>query len=295
MRPLLLLLFGFYAFRVAGQFPERDSVTGFYRSVVKVLAGDSLGGRLASSADEKKAATYISALFNQQKGVPVHRHEFQYPNTDNSMMLSSVNVYAFIDNHADSTVLIGAHYDHLGNGAYRSRSYGKKGIHPGADDNASGVAMLLGLQKRYKYWATKKYNYLFVAYSAHEPGLYGSSAFSAFCKQRFKSLCLVINFDMVGRFDNTSRVLNIYGVQSLTSYKPAFDTLIFDGKLYTQDIDKIDETDARSFLLAGTRCLSFTTGIHNDYHKITDTEDFINYPGMFHIQMFVEKVLKYLP
>lgn len=295
MKPLLLLLFGFYAFCVNGQLPERDSVTSFYRSVVKVLASDSLGGRLASSADEKKAATYISVLFKQQKGVRVHRHEFQYPNADSSLTLSSANVYAFIDNHADSTVLIGAHYDHLGNGAYRSRSYGKKGIHPGADDNASGVAMLLGLQKRYKYWTTKKYNYLFVAYSAHEPGLYGSSAFSAFCKQRFKPLCLVINFDMVGRFDNTSRVLNIYGVRTLTGYKPAFDALVFDGKLYTQDIDKIDETDARSFALAGKRCLSFTTGIHNDYHKITDTEDLINYQGMLHIQMFVEKVLKCLP
>lgn len=295
MKPLLLVLFGFYAFCVAGQSSEKDSITGFYRSVVKVLASDSLGGRLASSADEKKAAAYISALLKQQKGVRVHRHEFQYPNADSSITLSSANVYAFIDNHADSTVLIGAHYDHLGNGAYRSRSYGKKSIHPGADDNASGVAMLLGLQKRYKYWATKKYNYLFVAYSAHEPGLYGSSAFSAFCKQRFKPLCLVINFDMVGRFDNTSRVLNMYGVQSLTGYRPVFDTLAFDGKLYTQDIDKIDETDARSFLLSGTRCLSFTTGIHNDYHKITDTENLINYQGMLHIQMFVEKVLRSLP
>jgi hypothetical protein len=295
MKPLFLLLFCFYAFFVRAQSSEMGLVTGFYRSVVKVLASDSFGGRLAASADEKKAATYISEMFKQQKGVRVHRHEFQYPNTDSSMMLSSVNVYAFIDNHADSTVLIGAHYDHLGNGAYRSRSYGKKGIHPGADDNASGVAMLLGLQKRYKYWATKKYNYLFVAYSAHEPGLYGSSAFSVFCKQHVKPLCLVINFDMVGRFDNTSRILNIYGVQSLTGYKPSFDTLAFDGKLYTQDIDKIDETDARSFAEAGKRCLSFTTGIHNDYHKITDTEDLINYQGMFHIQMFIEKVLKNLP
>jgi Zn-dependent M28 family amino/carboxypeptidase len=173
-----------------------------------------------------------------------------------------------------------------------SRSYNKKGIHNGADDNASGVALLLGLAKKFKSWENKKHNYLFVCNSAHEIGLFGSTAFSKFALDNFKPIVLALNFDMVGRLDNDIKIMNVYGIQTLNEYQnQKIDLVAFDGIVMSNFNDKISECDLKSFAENGISCLSFTTGYHSDYHTITDDEEFINYNGIQQIEQYVIDLL----
>jgi Zn-dependent M28 family amino/carboxypeptidase len=215
---------------------------------------------------------------------------------DTGKLLTGSNIYCYLDNGADSTILISAHYDHLGmGGGEHSRSYGKTGIHPGADDNASGVALMMGLTRSYKRWRQKRYNYLFVGYAAHEVGLYGSAAFSNYCNSHFKPVCLAVNFDMVGRLDVHERTIAIYGFPSLYKDGKMMQSGESDVRIYTDEPEKIFITDCKSFAEQGIHCLSFTTGLHADYHKVSDIATKINYDGMYTMQLLAEHVLKSYP
>jgi len=154
-------------------------------------------------------------------------------------------------------------------------------IHNGADDNASGVALMLLLSKQAKREMTKKYNYLFVAYSAHEIGLFGSTAFYDFIHSKVKPISQMINFDMVGRMDRSSPVLSVF-VSTKSSSRAAdyFEQLKARPKINLDFNTKIKNSDCRIFDANGIEALSFTTGIHTDYHKPSDDADKINYAGM---------------
>jgi Zn-dependent M28 family amino/carboxypeptidase len=281
----ILLLFTTFTF---AQNREQKSNSSYYKEIITVLANDSLQGRTTSTIYEDKSANFISKKFKEIKRFKPNSQQFNYSRKDNTTIKTSRNIYCYIDNKAKTTILIGAHYDHLGMGEGISRSYNKKGIHNGADDNASGVALLLGLAKKFNTWENKKYNYLFVCYSAHEIGLFGSASFSKFAKENFKPITLALNFDMVGRLDNDRKVVNVYGIQTLTeTQSQKIDLVAFDGIVTTNYSDTIYECDLKTFAENGIPCLSFTTGVHSDYHAITDDEEFINYNGMIQIEKYV--------
>lgn len=262
----------------------------FYKHIIYTLSADDMNGRMAGTVDEKSAANFIKNTFAELK-LPAHINDFEYKIRDTGNTREGANIYCYVNNHSDSTILIGAHYDHIGRGGIYSRSFGKNAVHPGADDNASGVALLFGLVARQNKWTNKKYNYLFTTFAAHEVGLYGSAAFSDFCKKTLKPICLVLNFDMVGRLDTRERALTVYSYRA--NIKSSCKTLhiAFNGKIMDDEPDKVFETDCRSFANSGIKCLSFTTGIHNDYHKITDDAASINYSGIWDIQAFIESLL----
>jgi Zn-dependent M28 family amino/carboxypeptidase len=262
--------------------------------IISVLANDSLQGRIASSIFEQKAAQFIYNSFLKLHLKPQFQ-EFDYKKNDTAIAKKSKNIYCFVNHNADSTIILGAHYDHLGLGEGMSRSYGKKGIHPGADDNASGVAMLLDLAKNSNKWQSKKYNYLFVCYSAHEIGLFGSTAFATFIPNKFKKIKQVYNFDMVGRLDDNSKLVTIYGLKTLSEKQQnSFRKIRFFGKTIADLDDVILKTDASAFVKNNIPALSFTTGTHSDYHKISDTVDKINFQGLEIVENYVISVLKSL-
>lgn len=291
MRIVCLLLL-FLQFQIAA-FPqqEKDSVSlNYYKKVVVFLASDSLYGRAVGSVYEKKAAEFIEAEFRKSNIGKVFRQNFTCLPPDSIKEVSSQNIYLWMNNHADSTILISAHYEHLGMGGGKSRSY-KSGIHNGADDNASGVALMLNLVRTSASWSSKKYNYIFVAYSAHEVGLLGSLAFQTVCLKKKLKLALVINMDMVGRYDKDAKVINVYGLSTMKRKLDYFREMMDGSKIYTQENDNIYLTDAKYFAQKGIPSLSFTTGIHNDYHKISDDEDKINYPGILLVEQLIGKFL----
>ena len=157
--------------------------------VVKYLASDKLEGRETGTKAEKVAAKYLVKQFKkiglESKGDKGFYQDFTYTPKVNphasaeeqAKVLDPItgrNVIGYINNDAEYTVIIGAHYDHLGYGHEGSRYTGDPQIHNGADDNASGVAVILELAKFLKE-NNKKHNYLFLAFSGEEKGLWGSN------------------------------------------------------------------------------------------------------------------------
>ncbi len=256
-----------------------------------MLASDSMAGRPSSSIYEEKAAQYISRQFSLQSLKPKFQ-VFKYQPKDSVHCSKSKNVFCFINNRSDSTIIIGAHYDHLGLGGSLSMNMGKKGIHNGADDNASGIALLLGLVKTYPQWKNTNYNYVFVAYSAHEIGLFGSENFSKTAVKKYKKISLVINFDMVGRMNPELKWLKLYGTSTLKNKKSFFDIEKFGLHYRFENDIMLSQLDTKSFVEKQIPCLSISTGIHDDYHKMSDDEVKINYQGILLIQQLLEEFLK---
>ena len=161
---------------------------------VAFLADDKLEGRQTGSDGEKAAADYIAERFKAlglvAKGTNDYFQAFTFkPKTnphqkvnytvkEGDSTITGTNVVGFINNNVENTVVIGAHYDHLGRGAEGSlyRGEDSTAIHNGADDNASGVAILLNLASKLKT-ENKGNNYLFIAFSGEEMGLLGSNYF----------------------------------------------------------------------------------------------------------------------
>ncbi|MEO6163057.1 MAG: M20/M25/M40 family metallo-hydrolase, partial [Candidatus Binatia bacterium] len=179
-------------------------------------------------------------------------------------------------------LVIGAHYDHLGLGHYGARDQSTAGlIHHGADDNASGTAVLLQLARRLSQLEPKPARAIvFVAFSAEELGRHGSRHFVAKWPQ-IDSIKSMVNLDMVGRL-RENRV-TVFGTRS----SPPFDAIIGAGAkqlgLQTNQPDGVGPSDHLSFYNKQIPVLHFFTGSHTDYHRPGDTWDKLNYAGMAQI------------
>lgn len=292
MRELVLLAAAHLLSCLALRAQSFTNDTSYYKYIIQTLADDSMKGRAVASIDEDKSAAFIKRCFKASQRIQAKVQTFTFIHPLDHQNMVSKNVYGYINNRASQTLLIGAHYDHIGLGEYRSLSYHNQGeVHNGADDNASGVALLLNLARQYQRWGSKNYNYVFVAYSAHEVGLFGSMAFKQFLDSSLPKVCLVLNFDMVGRMDQRSKVVSIYGYSSLDHIRSYFHKTPQEVNLQLYENDMILQTDAKAFYENGIPSLSFTTGTHLDYHKISDDEQYINYSGMQWVQDIVEDFL----
>lgn len=206
---------------------------------------------------------------------------------------TGTNIAAYIDNHKPYTVVIGAHYDHLGRGEDGNSLYtGKdKAIHNGADDNASGTAALLEMAGWVKHHKLRHYNYLFVNFSGEELGLLGSKNFVKDEKLDSNHIAYMINMDMVGRLNDSTRALTIGGVGT----SPAWAAYVNkdDGPFkIVIDSSGIGPSDHTSFYLQGIPVLFFFTGTHKDYHKPSDDADKINYNGEVAVMKYVYNVVE---
>ena len=208
---------------------------------------------------------------------------------------TGTNIAAYIDNKAPYTVIIGAHYDHLGYGEDENSLYAnavkEHKIHHGADDNASGTAALLEEARRIK--KNKKlrhFNYLFINFSGEELGLYGSKAFVKDQHIDSSHIAYMINMDMVGRLNDSTHALTLGGVGTSPAWSEVVDMAGDDFKLNI-DSSGVGPSDHTSFYNAGIPVLFFFTGSHRDYHKPSDTAGAINYPGEVMVIKYVDKVV----
>jgi Iap family predicted aminopeptidase len=197
-------------------------------------------------------------------------------------------VIGFLDNKAENTVIIGAHFDHLGYGGdgslYRDSI---KAIHNGADDNASGVSVMLNLVSKLKE-TNKNNNYLFMAFSGEEMGLLGSNYFVKNPTIDTKSVSYMINMDMVGRLKDSA--LAVYG----TGTSPIFKQVLMAHNTTFKLIQKesgVGPSDHTSFYLADMPVLHFFTGQHEDYHKPSDDTETLNYEAMATISDYIFNVI----
>ncbi|MFQ5628432.1 MAG: M20/M25/M40 family metallo-hydrolase [bacterium] len=194
-------------------------------------------------------------------------------------------------------VIIGAHYDHLGFGGPGSLdSAGHGNIHNGADDNASGTAGLLELaQKLTAEKENLKRSYLFLAFSAEERGLLGSSAYVKEKVTPLDNAVAMINMDMIGRMKENQLIL--YGLGTSPDWEKMLDEINeqadfgFDLK---KNKDGIGPSDHSTFYQAGLPVLALFTGIHSDYHKPSDDADKINSQDEARVLKFAYQFVKKL-
>lgn len=207
---------------------------------------------------------------------------------------TGTNLAAYLDNGARYTVIIGAHYDHLGFGedgnSLFANAVKEHQIHHGADDNASGTAALLEVAKWVKNNKLRNYNYLFVNFSGEELGLYGSKAFVKDQNIDSSHVAYMINMDMVGRLNDSTHNLNLGGVGTSPAWADIVNLAGSDFKL-TIDSSGVGPSDHTSFYYAGIPVLFFFTGSHKDYHKPSDIPEYINYNGEVQVINYVERVL----
>jgi hypothetical protein len=202
------------------------------------------------------------------------------------------NVIGWIDNKSDKTVVIGAHFDHVG--ITRSRTGGDKSlqIHNGADDNASGTATLLELAR----WATNnetlKYNYIFAAFSAEEKGLFGSKAFCSRAWVNHKNIVYMLNLDMVGRLGCQGDTISALGVASSEVWENVLDKLDHPDFSVKKISGAPPFSDHSPFLKKDIPVMYFTTGLHPDYHTPNDDIEFINFKGMEEILVYIRQFIK---
>ncbi|MDQ6610676.1 MAG: M28 family peptidase [Bacteroidota bacterium] len=197
---------------------------------------------------------------------------------------NGTNVIGYIDNGASNTVVLGAHFDHLGYGEdHNSRYTGTdKQIHNGADDNASGTAALIELARIVKGSKLKWSNYLFIAFSGEELGLFGSKYFTQNPTVDLSTINYMINMDMVGRLNDSSKTLTVGGYGTSPTWGELYSgraSHLFAAAQYHFDSSGTGPSDHTSFYLKNIPVLFYFTGLHPDYHKPTDDFDKINYTG----------------
>ena len=297
------LLLGFFlVFLNACKTETPNAIT--IKEDVTFLSDDALEGRQTGTDGEKAAADYIAKRFKnlglEAKGTTDYFQTFTFkPKTnphqkvnytvkDGDSTITGTNVIGYIDNKAESIIVIGAHFDHLGYGAEGSLFRGEKAIHNGADDNASGVAVLLNLANKLKN-KNKGNNYLFIAFSGEEMGLLGSNYFVKNATIDTKKVNYMINMDMVGRLKADS-TLAVYGVGTSPILKQTLSAHNTNFKLIQKE-SGIGPSDHTSFYNVDIPVLHFFTGQHEDYHKPTDDFEKLNYEGMQTISNYIFEVV----
>jgi len=183
-------------------------------------------------------------------------------------------VIGFLDKGAKTTVVIGAHYDHLGMGGEYAMDPGVVAIHHGADDNASGIAAILELARYLPYAGPMKNNLLFIAFSAEEEGTCGSSYFTRSNDFDMTKINYMLNFDMIGHLDTAKNGLIING----SGTSPVWDSIITSAAKKIPIKNKkvksaLGGSDQISFYLKNIPVLFFCTDITEDYHKATDVPE----------------------
>jgi hypothetical protein len=196
--------------------------------------------------------------------------------------ISTENVVGILPGKTDTSIIISAHYDHLG----------RKGdvYYPGADDNASGTSALLELAETFSKMNNRKYTMIFLAATGEEEGLFGSYVHANSEIFNPEKVLINLNMDMISRNDEdhsqTDSYLFAIGIDIYSDFKPVFekaDSLFspcsFDYKYNNGDNISwlYRASDQYSFHKKGIPGIFFFTGLHDDYHQPTDTPEKINY------------------
>ncbi|MDD3875655.1 MAG: M28 family peptidase [Bacteroidales bacterium] len=267
-----------------------DSSSNNFHFIINVLADDSMGGRYAGSIYEQK----VEAFLNEYLLTIIHddysigTDTFSYC-CRNDSLITAHNLWLWPKEHTKKMILFAAHYDHLPPGSTFSKEiWNKNKIHPGADDNASGVAMAINIFKNvYTRQDSSKYAYALLLFSGHEEGLHGSKSWIEQHFNKSDSIVMMLNFDMVGRLSEETNIISLrmtdnneYREQLIRASNQAGIRLMFSN-------EKFEDTDSYIFQQNGISAITVSTGIHNDYHKITDKPEKINYSGMEKIFDFI--------
>lgn len=282
----------FLTLMIASPLFSQDISEKNLRKHISYLASDKLKGRGTGTKEGRIAAAYIAKQFKKIGLTPkgdndtyFHQYGFKKSTDPHGMseagpQLYAQNVVGYLDNGAAHTIIIGGHYDHLGIGLdHNSLEANPEGkIHNGADDNASGTAGVIELARYFVTNGVKEqHNFLFLAFSGEELGLYGSKRYTEYPSIDLNKVSFMLNMDMIGRLNAEKRIM-VGGVGTAPEFVPVLNQLKGDFTI-KYDSAGIGPSDHTSFYLKNIPVLFFFTGQHSDYHKPTDDTDKINFVG----------------
>lgn len=197
----------------------------------------------------------------------------------------SQNVVAMVsgvdENLKNEYVVVGGHYDYLGMGGpgSGSRAVDTIAVDNGADDNASGISVLIELAEKIAAEKSNERSIIFAAFGAEEMGLVGSTAFTAEPPVEIDKMVGMFNFDMVGRLDSITNGLSIGGTKTAKEAEDILNDWNTDFKL-AMSPEGIGPSDHASFYLQNIPVFFISTGAHSDYHTPLDDAEFINFYGV---------------
>ena len=272
---------------------------------VRRLADPALAGRGLGSPGLEEAAEHIAAELEAIGLAPAgdpddgYFQSFSARTGDPQRELTLRNVVGMIrgadPERAEEAVVVGAHYDHLGRGWPDVRAGNAGSIHPGADDNASGVAVLLELARVLAAGPAPARSLIFAAFTGEEAGRLGSRHYveAAAGQGEIPEPFGMINLDSVGRLGDGP--LYVLGAGSAREWPH-----IFRGAGYVTGVaveavsEPLDASDQVSFIQAGVPAVQLFTGAHEDYHRPTDTADRVDAEGLVRVAAVAREAIDYL-
>ncbi len=266
---------------------------------IEYLASEELKGRGIGTPEIDEAAQYIADQFKEYGLKPMSDSYYQtfthtFPEKETMTLKNVIAIIQGTDEKLkNSPVVVSAHYDHLGLGWPDVRQGNEGKIHYGADDNASGISIMLELAKNLSKTNPSR-TIIFAAFTAEEAGLIGSRYFVSTLKQHFDGEVIAdVNLDTDGRlFDKKLLVLNS---NSAKEWK-----FIFMGTDYTTGIKSeliqqdLDASDQFAFIEKGIPAVQLFTGATPDYHRPSDTYEKIDGPGLVKVATITKEVVVYL-
>ncbi|MGB7930897.1 MAG: M20/M25/M40 family metallo-hydrolase [Gammaproteobacteria bacterium] len=267
-----------------------------------MLAAPDMRGRGLGTPELDQAATYIADRFREaglqpggDDGTFLQTWEQRVVELDRTLTLR--NVIAVLPGtdpqRAGESLVIGAHYDHLGLGKYGGQSEDRGLIHPGADDNASGVAVLLELARTLAGRPHPR-SIIFVAFTGEETGRLGSRHYVRHTgAYPVEHTIAMVNLDTVGRLG--IRPLTVLATGTAEEWEH-----ILRGAGYVTSIpiktvdDDIGSGDQTSFIAAGVPAVQFFSGANADYHRPSDTLDKLDPAGLVKVAQVLKETVDYL-
>jgi len=270
---------------------------------VQTLASAEYAGRGAGSEGASRAAEYVAGEFERIGLEPggddgSYLQRFVVAEGPDGEPWETANVVGVLRgtraDWADQSVVVGAHYDHLGTGWPDVHAGNQGRIHPGADDNASGVAVLLELARNLAENGAGSRNLVFVAFGAEEAGKRGSRHFAAGGEPfPLDGIRAVVNLDTVGRLQGNP--VSVLGTGTAEEWQHIFRGCSFVTGVPSRNVPgSYQASDQASFIEAGVPAVQIFTGAHADYHRPGDTPDKIDAAGLVKVATFVKEAVSYL-
>jgi hypothetical protein len=265
---------------------------------IKFLTAERLQGRATGSPGADSAATYLARRFSEVGLQPAAGGWFQsFTVGRNAPAARQVKAGAMVGKNVigilpgrdpvlrNQTVVLGAHYDHLGLGGFGSLDPDSNGqVHNGADDNAAGVAGLIQVAARLAASPPAR-TVVFIAFSGEELGLLGSAHYVKQPIYPLSGTLAMVNLDMVGRLRNGRLI--VYGARSAEEFPGLLDSLNwYAGFDLKPQGDGYGPSDQSSFYAAKRPVLHLFTDLHEDYHRTSDDWQKVNLDGLKRVADF---------
>jgi len=269
---------------------------------IAFLADPGLAGRGLGTVELGRAAAYVAEQFKaaglQPGGDDNSYYQVWQQQVDAlDARVTLQNVVAVLpgsdSRYAGQSLVVGAHYDHMGRGEHSSRREDRGNIHPGADDNASGVTLMLEMARSLKGSPMPR-TVVFVAFTGEETGLLGSRHYIRRTHTYpTDSIIAMLNLDTVGRLGK--RPLIVFGTDTADEW-----VHIFRGAGYVSGVtiktvaDDFGSSDQTVFIEAGVPAVQFFSGNHEDFHRPGDTLDKLDYEGLTRVARVLNETVRYL-